>query len=100
MLKKGIRVVICLFLCVLTQADVIGGNVIGGYLQMKTVDQTIGRYIISLKLHIDETNGSFPDNVVQVKMLKKSDGSEVESFKLLRTSSKKVSYDKSIALVL
>ncbi|MCF0042846.1 gliding motility-associated C-terminal domain-containing protein [Dyadobacter fanqingshengii] len=98
MFNRGFRIFIVILFFVLICKEGIAKNIIGGYLQMKTVDQTIGRYIISLKLHIDETNGSFSDNEVNVRMIKKSNGSEVESFKLVRTSSQKISYDKSICI--
>jgi gliding motility-associated-like protein len=94
MLSKEVRVVIYFVFFFLGQIDATGKNIIGGYLQIKNLDNTIAHFRITLKLHINETEGGFSDNEVTVKMIKTVDGSVRDSFKLVRTASQSVSYSK------
>ncbi|MCE6989234.1 gliding motility-associated C-terminal domain-containing protein [Dyadobacter sp. CY323] len=98
MSSKAIKVVIYIFIFSLSQANGIAENIIGGYLQINAVSTLITRYKISLKLHIDETNGSFASNELNVKMIRRSNGSEVESFRLLKNQSRKVTYNKEVCI--
>ncbi|MCE7071335.1 gliding motility-associated C-terminal domain-containing protein [Dyadobacter sp. CY327] len=97
MFSNKFRIVTYTFFLFLSQANVLGNNIIGGYLQIKN-SFTIVDYTISLNLHVYESNGLILANEVKVRMIRKSDGKEVESFKLQKKSSKKKVYKQATCI--
>jgi gliding motility-associated-like protein len=95
MSNKKIELAICLLLFLL-QNNVVAKNILGGYVSIKRIDIQSSIYRICLKLHIDERQGSFSLPECNVKIFKKSDGSEVQSFMLQKSDSRKAVYDQEV----